>query len=53
MAEVLVVLDGSTFFVSAPTGDVEPRADANGLFYADMRHLSTGAFWQMENHSGC
>jgi len=44
MAEALIVLDGSTFFISAPTGDVEPGADASGYFYADMRHLST---WQL------
>jgi len=39
--EDLVVLDGSTFFVSDPSGDVEPGTDANGFFFADMRHLST------------
>ena len=44
MAEALVVLDGSTFFVSSPGGDVEPGADASGYFFADMRHLST---WQL------
>ncbi len=44
MTEALVVLDGSTFFVSAPSGDVVPGDDANGYFYADMRHLST---WQL------
>ncbi len=44
MAEALVVLDGSTFFVSSPSGDVEPVADASGYFFADMRHLST---WQL------
>jgi glycogen debranching enzyme len=41
MAEPLVVLDGSTFFVSDARGDVEPGPDASGYFYADMRHLST------------
>jgi hypothetical protein len=41
MAEALFVLDGSTFFVSSPSGDVEPGGDANGYFYADMRHFST------------
>jgi len=41
MAEDLVVLDGSTFFVSDRNGDVEPRDYANGFFYGDMRHLST------------
>ena len=44
MSEALVGLDGSTFFVSAASGDVEPGADASGYFYADMRHLST---WQL------
>ena len=44
MAEALVVLDGSTFFVSSRSGDVEPGADASGYFFADMRHLST---WQL------
>jgi uncharacterized protein len=41
MAEPLVVLDGSTFFVSAPSGEVDPGADASRYFYADTRHLST------------
>ena len=36
----LVVLDGSTFFVSSPSGDPEP-GEASGFFHADMRHLST------------
>jgi len=44
MTEALVVLDGSTFFVSHPSGDVVPGDDAKGYFYADMRHLST---WQL------
>jgi glycogen debranching enzyme len=44
MAEALLALDGSTFFVSSPSGDVEPGADASGYFSADMRHLST---WQL------
>lgn len=44
MTEALVVLDGSTFFVSALSGDVELGADASGYFYADMRHPST---WQL------
>lgn len=35
----LVVLDGSTFFVSAGDGDVEARGP-NGFFFQDMRHLS-------------
>jgi len=41
VAEALVVLDGSTFFVSAPSGDLEPGGDASGYFFADIRHLST------------
>jgi glycogen debranching enzyme len=40
MTETLVALDGSTFFVSDPRGDVGPGPEANGYFYADMRHLS-------------
>src|SRR6266511_1194007 len=37
--DTLVVLDGSTFFASGPSGDVE-GAEAEGFFCADMRHLS-------------
>lgn len=40
MPDELVVLDGSTFFVSAPSGDVE-GVEAEGFFHADVRHLST------------
>ena len=40
-ANTLVVLDWSSFFVSEPSGDVVPGHDANGYFFADMRHLST------------
>ncbi|MEX2203368.1 MAG: glycogen debranching N-terminal domain-containing protein, partial [Actinomycetota bacterium] len=40
MPDELVVLDGSTFFVSAPSGDVD-GTDAEGFFHADVRHLST------------
>ncbi|CAN5637297.1 hypothetical protein BH20ACT14_BH20ACT14_09130 [soil metagenome] len=36
----LTVLDGSTFFISDPSGDVE-AVNADGFFHADMRHLST------------
>ncbi len=36
----LTVLDGSTFFVSDSSGDVE-AVRADGFFHADMRHLST------------
>jgi glycogen debranching enzyme len=35
----LTILDGSTFFVSDVTGDVE-AVRAEGFFHADMRHLS-------------
>src|SRR5438132_7034956 len=41
MAGDLTVLDGNTFFVSDPAGDVEPGPDPTGFFHADMRHLST------------
>jgi len=41
MAGDLTVLDGNTFFVSDPAGNVEPGPDPNGFFHADMRHLST------------
>src|SRR5438874_10087720 len=35
------ILDGSTFLVSSPNGDIDARPDqAQGLFYKDMRHLS-------------
>jgi glycogen debranching enzyme len=44
MMNELVVLDGSTFFLSDDNGDVIPRDHANGFFFADMRHLST---WQV------
>jgi glycogen debranching enzyme len=40
MAGDLTVLDGNTFFVSDPAGDVEPSPMPNGFFHADMRHLS-------------
>jgi glycogen debranching enzyme len=40
MPDQLVVLDGSTFFVSAPSGDVA-GVEAEGFFHADVRHLST------------
>jgi glycogen debranching enzyme len=39
------ILEGSTFFVSDPAGDVDARPDEpGGLFYRDMRHLSR---WQV------
>ncbi len=41
MPHELVVLDGSTFFLSDDNGDVLPRDQANGFFFADMRHLSS------------
>jgi glycogen debranching enzyme len=35
------ILDGSTFLVSSPNGDIEAGPDQpHGLFYKDMRHLS-------------
>src|SRR5262245_31040962 len=40
-ADTLVVLDGSSFFVSGSAGDVMPGPDATGYFFADVRHLST------------
>jgi glycogen debranching enzyme len=39
----LVTLDGSTFFVSARSGDLDGM-EAHGFFHADVRHLS---FWQL------
>jgi glycogen debranching enzyme len=36
----LIILDGGTFFSSSPNGDVEP-ADSHGLYYRDVRHLSS------------
>jgi glycogen debranching enzyme len=39
------ILDGSTFVVSDPAGDIDARTDdPTGLFYRDMRHLSR---WQV------
>lgn len=40
-ADKLVVLDGSTFFVSDARGDVEPSQGATGFFFKDMRHLAS------------
>jgi glycogen debranching enzyme len=35
------ILDGSTFLVSGPNGDIDAGPDQpHGLFYKDMRHLS-------------
>jgi glycogen debranching enzyme len=35
------ILDGSTFLVSSPNGDIEARPDQpHGLFFKDVRHLS-------------
>jgi glycogen debranching enzyme len=42
MASELVVLDGSTFFVSDEAGDVRGEGPA-GFFFQDVRHLSTWA----------
>jgi glycogen debranching enzyme len=41
----LVVLDGSTFFLSEPSGDTSPEDEAQGFFFADVRHLSE---WKLE-----
>jgi glycogen debranching enzyme len=43
MPDQLVVLDGSTFFVSQPSGDpatVAGSEQVQGLFHSDVRHLS-------------
>ncbi len=43
MAEELIVLDGSSFFVSQLSGDVDTGIAAErveGLFHSDVRHLS-------------
>ena len=35
------ILDGSTFLVSSPNGDIDAKPDQpEGLFFQDMRHLS-------------
>lgn len=39
MKDELVVLDGSTFFVSDPRGDAD-GSGTNGYFFRDTRHLS-------------
>jgi glycogen debranching enzyme len=37
----VTILDGSTFLVSSPNGDIEAGPDQpHGLFFKDMRHLS-------------
>jgi glycogen debranching enzyme len=36
----LIILDGCTFFYSSENGDVEAH-EAEGLFYEDVRHLSS------------
>ena len=39
--DTISILDGSTFLVSSPNGDIDARPDQpQGLFYKDMRHLS-------------
>ena len=40
MKDELVVLDGSTFFVSNSAGDMD-GGEGEGFFFADTRHLST------------
>jgi glycogen debranching enzyme len=39
MAPDLIILDGSTFFVSDPAGDVD-GGGPSGFFFQDVRHLS-------------
>jgi glycogen debranching enzyme len=39
VADELIILDGCTFFSTGADGDVEAR-EGDGLFYADVRHLS-------------
>ena len=37
------ILDGSTFLVSNRNGDIDAQPDEpEGLFFKDMRHLSSG-----------
>ncbi|MGN6380490.1 MAG: amylo-alpha-1,6-glucosidase, partial [Gaiellales bacterium] len=43
MAGELVILDGSSFFVTEPNGDVE-ASGTDGFFHEDVRHLSR---WQL------
>lgn len=43
MADDLTLLDGTTFFLSEPGGDVD-ASGADGFFYRDVRHL---ALWQL------
>ena len=39
--ETISILDGSTFLVSSPNGDIDAGPNQpHGLFYQDMRHLS-------------
>src|SRR2546423_1198814 len=40
MPDDLVVLDGSTFFVTDRLGDVASILEPRGFFFADVRHLS-------------
>src|SRR5262249_32093377 len=41
MSENVSILDGSTFLVSDPNGDIDAKPDhPQGLFFRDMRHLS-------------
>jgi glycogen debranching enzyme len=45
VSEQLIVLDGSTFFVTDDSGDIRSADDASGFFFADVRHLS---MWQLK-----
>jgi glycogen debranching enzyme len=40
MAGDLALVDGTTYFLSSESGDIEAKG-AEGFFHADMRHLST------------
>jgi glycogen debranching enzyme len=41
MADTITILDGSTFLVSKPNGDIEAGpTEPDGLFFKDTRHLS-------------
>jgi glycogen debranching enzyme len=41
MSDTISILDGSTFLVCSPNGDIDAAPDQpHGLFYQDMRHLS-------------
>jgi hypothetical protein len=40
-SNTISILDGSTFLVASPNGDIDAGpTEPQGLFYKDMRHLS-------------